>query len=203
MPHDAQKWNRGFERRCAGLWTTGAPDDLGFDGCALRSACSGSLVSSLAASDARTFFRGHETKGASDLNCFCAVDSCLLLSSGSGADADVPLCPGEEPPRGRAAVGWRVGVFWKEDWRFYDGTVTNYNTGTGRHDISYDDGELENLSLSSEKVIWKLPPGVNSKGKSQDAARLQGKRANAQRKRGQQPRSKKIAATGEPAEVGI
>ena len=94
-----------------------------------------------------------------------------------------------------------MGVFWKADWRFYDWTVTNYNTGTGRHDISYDDGELENLSLSSEKVIWKLPPGVNSKGKSQDAGRFQGKRANTQRKRPQQPRSKKTAAVDDPVEV--
>ncbi|CAD7694915.1 unnamed protein product [Ostreobium quekettii] len=102
---------------------------------------------------------------------------------------------GEEPPRGRAAVGWRVGVFWKEDGRFYEGTVTNYNTGTGRHDVNYDDGEVENLSLSSEKVIWKLPAGVGGKGGKKGGK--SDRRTVAAKKGAQQAGAKKASATPE------
>ncbi|GMH35087.1 hypothetical protein BSKO_02955 [Bryopsis sp. KO-2023] len=71
----------------------------------------------------------------------------------------------EDPPRGRAAMGWRVAVFWKDDATFYEGKVTGYNNATGRHDVLYDDNETENLSLSSEKVIWRLPPSKSGRRK--------------------------------------
>lgn len=71
----------------------------------------------------------------------------------------------EEPPRGRVAMGWRIAVFWKDDATFYEGKVTGYNCATGRHDVLYDDNETENLSLSSEKVIWRIPPNVGKEGR--------------------------------------
>lgn len=72
----------------------------------------------------------------------------------------------EEPPRGRAAMGWRIAVFWKDDATFYEGKVTGYNCATGRHDVLYDDNETENLSLSSEKVIWRIPPNCLKNGRN-------------------------------------
>lgn len=35
-------------------------------------------------------------------------------------------------PRGQAAVGWRIGVWWREDRTFYVGDVTSYSAATGR-----------------------------------------------------------------------
>ena len=51
------------------------------------------------------------------------------------------LCAGQPVPKGRAAVGWRIAVHWKEDAKFYAGEVTSFDTATGRHEVLYDDGE--------------------------------------------------------------
>ena len=44
-------------------------------------------------------------------------------------------------------MGWRIGVYWKDDQKFYNGEVESFETATGRHVILYDDGEL----------VWILP----------------------------------------------
>ena len=44
-------------------------------------------------------------------------------------------------PKGRAAVGWRIAVHWREDAKFYAGEVVSFDTATGRHEVLYDDGE--------------------------------------------------------------
>ena len=38
------------------------------------------------------------------------------------------------------------------------GASLGYHGETGRHDVDYDDGTMETLSLSSEKIIWKASP---------------------------------------------
>ena len=43
-------------------------------------------------------------------------------------------------PRGREAVGWRVGVYWRDDHVFYPGIVDDVHRPTGHHIILYDDG---------------------------------------------------------------
>lgn len=50
------------------------------------------------------------------------------------------LCVGTAEPRGRDAVGWRVGVYWRDDHAFYPGIVDDVHRPTGRHIILYDDG---------------------------------------------------------------
>ena len=50
-------------------------------------------------------------------------------------------CIGEAIPKGKAALGWRIGVYWKDDQKFYNGEVESFETATGRHVILYDDGE--------------------------------------------------------------
>lgn len=52
-----------------------------------------------------------------------------------------PHRAGQTVPKGRAAVGWRIAVHWKEDAKFYAGEVTSFDTATGRHEVLYDDGE--------------------------------------------------------------
>lgn len=47
---------------------------------------------------------------------------------------------GQIVPKGRAAVGWRIAVHWREDAKFYAGEVVSFDTATGRHEILYDDG---------------------------------------------------------------
>lgn len=65
---------------------------------------------------------------------------------------------GEDLPKGRDAIGWRVAVYWKDDRTFYEGDVRDFDNSTGRHKVLYNDGEEEWLSLRNERVIWRLPP---------------------------------------------
>ncbi len=48
---------------------------------------------------------------------------------------------GQHVPKGRAAVGWRIAVHWREDAKFYAGEVISFDTATGKHQVLYDDGE--------------------------------------------------------------
>ncbi len=43
-------------------------------------------------------------------------------------------------PKGKAAVGWRVAVYWRDDKAFYPAEIMGYDIATGRHDVEYDDG---------------------------------------------------------------
>ncbi len=45
-------------------------------------------------------------------------------------------------PSGEAAVGWRVGVYWRVDQVFYTGELLSYDAVAGRHEVLYDDGEV-------------------------------------------------------------
>ena len=44
-------------------------------------------------------------------------------------------------PKGKAAIGWRVAVYWRDDKAFYPAEIMGYDTTTGRHEVEYDDGE--------------------------------------------------------------
>ncbi|KAK9916747.1 hypothetical protein WJX75_006528 [Coccomyxa subellipsoidea] len=78
------------------------------------------------------------------------------------------LPEGTALPKGRAAIGWRIGVYWRDDALFYPAEITGFDTGTGRHQVLYDDGEEEMVSLTTEKVKWLLPPGVRGSADSSD-----------------------------------
>lgn len=67
--------------------------------------------------------------------------------------------PGRKP-EGKAAVGWRVGVFWPGDGAFFTGEVTGYDESSGKHEVAYDDGERGTMTLGLDKVKWILPPGI-------------------------------------------
>jgi hypothetical protein len=54
-------------------------------------------------------------------------------------------------------VGRRLRVYWPDEGDWFFGEVTGYDGKTGRHNVSYDDGDVENLSLSAsagERFEW-------------------------------------------------
>ena len=55
-------------------------------------------------------------------------------------------------------VGMRIEVYWPLEKKFFSGTLVEYNSGTGKYRIDYDDGDSEDLNLSKEK--WKELPSV-------------------------------------------
>ena len=61
--------------------------------------------------------------------------SCMHSEQSEMAPAGTSL------PKGKAAVGWRVAVYWRDDKAFYPAEIMGYDTATGRHEVEYDDGE--------------------------------------------------------------
>ena len=60
-----------------------------------------------------------------------------------------------EPPMGEAAVGWRVGVYWDPDKKYYYGVIHSFDAAAGTHAVFYEeDGTMENLDLSKVKIEW-------------------------------------------------
>ncbi|XP_068637108.1 sister chromatid cohesion protein PDS5 homolog A-like isoform X2 [Aristolochia californica] len=59
-------------------------------------------------------------------------------------------------------VGCRVKVWWPVDKQFYEGVVQSYDSGKKKHEILYDDGEVEVLQLEKER--WEvISNGLRSK----------------------------------------
>ena len=56
---------------------------------------------------------------------------------------------GRRIPEGAAAVGWRVGVYWRDDQKFYMGEIAAYNDEDDEYEMNYDDSELLAAPLSS------------------------------------------------------
>ena len=46
---------------------------------------------------------------------------------------------GRRVPHGLAAVGWRIGVYWRDDQKFYMGEVAGYNDEDDLYEMNYDD----------------------------------------------------------------
>ncbi|EOA19802.1 hypothetical protein CARUB_v10000048mg [Capsella rubella] len=57
---------------------------------------------------------------------------------------------------GDEVVGRQVRVYWPLDKRWYDGSVTFYDKGVGKHVVEYEDGEEESLDLGKEKIEWMV-----------------------------------------------
>ncbi|WVZ74635.1 hypothetical protein U9M48_022796 [Paspalum notatum var. saurae] len=64
----------------------------------------------------------------------------------------------EELPRSRKSkgldgslVGSRIKVWWPDDKAFYNGVVESFDSGSKRHKVAYDDGDVEVLLLRDEK----------------------------------------------------
>lgn len=48
--------------------------------------------------------------------------------------AGVPMT-GDDVPKGRDALGWRIAVYWKDDRMFYEGEIIDFENSTGRHKV--------------------------------------------------------------------
>lgn len=53
-------------------------------------------------------------------------------------------------------VGLACKVFWPLDEDWYKGSVTGYNSATKKHCIEYNDGDVEQLVLSAEKIKFHI-----------------------------------------------
>lgn len=56
---------------------------------------------------------------------------------------------------GRAAVGRRVRVYWVDEKEWFEGEVVAYCERDGRHKLVYDDGDVEEVWLASERFVWE------------------------------------------------
>ncbi len=59
-------------------------------------------------------------------------------------------------PSGKAAVGWRVAVYWPEDSTLHDGEIIGFDNVTLRHHVRYDGGDQEHVLLEAVKVSFFL-----------------------------------------------
>lgn len=57
----------------------------------------------------------------------------------------------------------RVQVFWRQDRKWYDGTVQDYDARTGKHRIWYDDGDWEFVRLSEQTLRFLTPVTLKSR----------------------------------------
>lgn len=55
--------------------------------------------------------------------------------------------------KGQDLVGKRIQVWWKQEKQWYRGKITGFNA-TGKHYITYDDGDKEWVDLNLEQ--WEL-----------------------------------------------
>ncbi len=51
-------------------------------------------------------------------------------------------------------VGMRIEVFWPLEKKYFSGKINDYDAGTGKHLVAYDDGDSEKLNLDKEK--WNV-----------------------------------------------
>nr|CAB3447220.1 unnamed protein product [Digitaria exilis] len=72
-------------------------------------------------------------------------------------------------------VGARIKVWWPDDKKFYKGVVESFDSGSKKHKVAYDDGDVEVLLLRDEKwefiseekgasVVSETPRGRKRKG---------------------------------------
>lgn len=55
-------------------------------------------------------------------------------------------------------VGMACKVYWPMDEDWYKGSVAGYNSGTRKHCIEYNDGDIEHLLLLEEKIKFHISP---------------------------------------------
>ena len=52
-----------------------------------------------------------------------------------------------------AFVGKRIRVKWAKE-KYYQGTVTNFDRETGKHRVTYDDGDVREYDLAKKTIEW-------------------------------------------------
>ena len=64
---------------------------------------------------------------------------------------------------GSELVGKRVRVFWSADNAWFQGSLSNFSSSSGKHLCEYDDGDQEWLDLASERYELEEQNGEVSK----------------------------------------
>ena len=92
-------------------------------------------------------------------------------ADGGSGDGPARLSVGSDAPRpmdhvalkhpGAQAVDRRVKVFWPEENEWFTGIVSKHDPSTDKHTVTYDDGDVEEITLAKEKMEW-LEPGGDS-----------------------------------------
>jgi hypothetical protein len=75
-----------------------------------------------------------------------------------------PSLSGDEVPKGRDAIGWRIAVYWKDDRTFYEGQVYDYEASTGRHKVTRMGLERKRLAAWLVGDIFGALMAVDSVG---------------------------------------
>lgn len=66
-----------------------------------------------------------------------------------------PSCLGSMDSRQHGThIGRKLELYWSGDRCYYSGKITKYDPSTKKHEILYDDGEVELVSLEKEKFRW-------------------------------------------------
>ena len=115
---------------------------------------------------------GEEQKNAAAFSAARSTPGSAIasrLAAGEKDDAaEPPPSPsphhvsGKHP--GEKAVDRRVRVYWPEEDAFFPGCVTAYFAKTGEHEVTYDDGDVERVTLAKERMEWLEPGGDRWEG---------------------------------------
>lgn len=55
---------------------------------------------------------------------------------------------------GEAAIGRRLRIFWREERKWFKGTIRGYLASSKKHRVVYDDGDKELVNLALESFQW-------------------------------------------------
>ena len=77
-------------------------------------------------------------------------------------------------PKRKAAVGYKVRVFWTVMGKWYLGKVLDYDVESKTHTVKYKDGDEQKLSLRHEAVVYVSPgtPTAENGGHGKTKARV-------------------------------
>eukprot|EP00889_Picochlorum_renovo_P000424 jgi/Picre1/27454/NNA_000421.t1 len=70
-------------------------------------------------------------------------------------------------PKRKAAIGYKVKVFWPGMAKWYVGKVLDYDTDSKKHTVKYKDGDVQQISLRHEAVLYL---GKDEEGKDPSGA---------------------------------
>ena len=87
-----------------------------------------------------------------------AAAAARLAAATAASSAPPPHVATKHP--GEDAVDRRVRVFWPEENAFFTGIVASYDGKTGTHVVHYDDGDVESVTLTKERMEWLEPDGA-------------------------------------------
>jgi small nuclear ribonucleoprotein (snRNP)-like protein len=54
-------------------------------------------------------------------------------------------------------IGRRLQVQWSQG-KWYPGVITNFDASTGKHTVTYDDGDIRQYNLAKKKIDWFNEP---------------------------------------------